>query len=202
MLYSQTELAEIVSTRIAHDIGGNIGALGSALELIAGNNNELDEDTLKIITAAANTLKARQRFLRIAFGLNSKSTGADELKSICNDYLATLGNPSTPIKLQISSISPDIAKLVFLGVMSAADVCMRGGSVSIDLNKTNMIIAVKSDYKLITNKIAMYQDIIDGKKPEEYISQYIQFIYLREIIGTEVPMKISASENEMTLTIG
>jgi len=202
MLYSHTELVEIVSTRIAHDIGGNIGALGSALELIAGNNNELDEDTLKIITAATATLKARQRFLRIAFGLNSKATDADELKSICNDYLKTLGNPATPIELKINSISPDIAKLVFLSVMSAADVCMRGGQISIDLNKDNMIINVKSDSKLIAGKIAVYRDIINGKKPEEYISQYIQFIFLREILGADVPMKLTSSENEMTLIIG
>lgn len=202
MLYSHTELVEIVSTRIAHDIGGNIGALGSALELIAGNNNELDEDTLKIITAATATLKARQRFLRIAFGLNSKATDADELKSICNDYLKTLGNPATPIELKINSISPDIAKLVFLSIMSAADVCMRGGQISIDLNKDNMIINVKSDSKLIAGKIAVYRDIINGKKPEEYISQYIQFIFLREILGTDVPMKLTSSENEMTLIIG
>ena len=198
MLYSHTELVEIVSTRIAHDIGGNIGALGSALELIAGNNNELDEDTLKIITAATSTLKARQRFLRIAFGLNSKATNADELKSICNDYLKTLGNPATPIELKINSISPDIAKLVFLSVMSAADVCMRGGQISIDLNKENMIINVKSNSKLIAAKIDVYRDIIDGKKPDEYISQYIQFIFLREILGVDVPMKLMSTENEMT----
>ncbi|MBO6282129.1 MAG: hypothetical protein J6N49_06335 [Alphaproteobacteria bacterium] len=202
MLYSHTELVEIVSTRIAHDIGGNIGALGSALELIAGNNNELDEDTLKIITAATSTLKARQRFLRIAFGLNSKATNADELKSICNDYLKTLGNPATPIELKINSISPDIAKLVFLSVMSAADVCMRGGQISIDLNKENMIINVKSNSKLIAAKIDVYRDIIDGKKPDEYISQYIQFIFLREILGVDVPMKLMSTENEMTLIIG
>ena len=202
MLYTSTELAEIVCTRIAHDIGGNIGALGSALELIAGNNDLLDDDTRKIISSATNTLKARQRFLRIAFGINSKSLNSDELVTICKDYLSTLGNPSTPVILEINSITPEIAKLVFLCVMSVADVCMRGGIISLNLNKNNMIINVKSDYKLVTGKIAVYRDIINGKKPEEYISQYIQLIYLRELLEQDVPMKITSSETEMALIIG
>lgn len=202
MSYTQTELAEIVSTRIAHDIGGTIGALGAALELIEGNNNELDEDTRGIITAATNTLKARQRFLRIAFGLDSKSANSTELANICKDYVATLGNPATPIHLSLNEISPEIAKPIFLCIISAADVCMKGGEISVDLNKDNMTVHVRSDYKLVAGKISVYNDIIAGKKPEEYISQYIQLIYLRELLGKDVPMKLISSETEMTLLIG
>ena len=202
MLYTPTELAEIVSTRIAHDMGGTIGALGSALELIAENNNVMDADTQKIITSAANTLKARQRFLRIAFGLNTNATGSDELKQVCEDYLATFGNPANPVNLKINAISPEIAKLVFLCVMTAADVCMRGGKISIEINKNNMTLNVASDYKLVAGKIAVYKDIINGNKPQEYISQYVQLIYLRELLGNDVPMQLNVSENEMTLIIG
>ena len=202
MLYTPMELAEIVSTRIAHDLGGTIGALGSALELIAENNNVMDADTQKIITSAANTLKARQRFLRIAFGLDTKANNSEELKKICEDYITTFGNPATPIELNINTISPDIAKLVFLCVMTAADICMRGGKISIEINKNNMTLNVASDYKLVAGKIAVYKDIINGNKPQEYISQYVQLIYLRELLCNDVPMQLNVSENEMTLIIG
>lgn len=202
MLYTPTELAEIVSTRIAHDMGGTIGALGSALELIAENNNVMDADTQKIITSAANTLKARQRFLRIAFGLNTNATGSDELKKVCEDYLATFGNPANPITLNINAISPEIAKPVFLCIMAAADVCMRGGIITIEMNKNNLTLHLASDYKLVAGKLEVYKEIINGNKPKEYISQYVQLIYLRELLGDGVPMKLTTSENEMTLIIG
>ena len=202
MSYTSTELAEIVSTRIAHDLGGTIGALGSALELIAENNNVMDDDTQKIITSAANTLKARQRFLRIAFGLDTKANSSEELKKICEDYIATFGNPATPIELNINTISPEIAKLVFLCVMTAADVCMRGGTITIEINKNNMTLRIVSDYKLVSGKIDVYKEIISGNKPQEYISQYVQLIYMRELLGSDVPMQLSATDKEMTLIIG
>ncbi|MCQ2735113.1 MAG: hypothetical protein MJ212_04100 [Alphaproteobacteria bacterium] len=202
MSYTSTELAEIVSTRIAHDLGGTIGALGSALELIAENNNIMDTDTQAIITSATHTLKARQRFLRIAFGLNTNTADSDELKRICEDYLATFGNPANPINLQISAISPKIAKPVFLCIMAAADVCMRGGIITIEMNQSSLTLHLTSGYKLVAGKIDIYKEIIKGDKPKEYISQYIQLIYLRELLGNDVPMTLTTSENEMTLIIG
>ena len=202
MLYTQTELSEIVCTRISHDLIGNIGALSGALELIKESNNTLDEDTLKILDTAAETLKARQKFFRIAFGLSTTHIEMQELLNICTDYLRTIGSRTADINLKVSGITSEISKILCLCVMTGAEVCIKGGTVEVCVNKDNLQISVVSDTKLATNKLLVYQRILDHQKPEENISQYVQLLYLQKLIGEEIAMKLDYDDTKMILTIG
>ncbi len=202
MIENNTELAEMISTRISHDLIGNIGALAGALELMKENNNELDEGTLGIISTASHTLKARQTFFRIAFGLDTKNIEAAELQKICEDYISTVGSRMYPITLKLGDVSPELVKVFSLGVMIGAEVCIRGGHIDISVNKNNMTISVTSEYDLSASKIAVYQNILQDIRPQDNISQYVQLIYLRELLGSDVAMKIDASDKSMTLIIG
>ncbi len=202
MSYGTTELTELVCTRISHDLIGNIGAISSALELIEENDNILDDDTKAILNTGANTLRARQKFFRLAFGIDSKKCDMTELLSVCEDYLTTIGNRNNPIKLNLSQVSSEIAKFVCLGIMCAAEVFIKSGEISVAMNKNNMIIKAVSDYKFSANKIAIYNDIINGEKPSENASQYVQLIYLKELLGADVPLSLQTTENEFLLIVG
>ncbi len=202
MIKNTTELAEIISTRISHDLIGNIGALSSAIELIKENNNELDEETLKIIRTAEQTLKARQKFFRITFGLDTKSLKSEALYDICQSYLSTVGSKLYPITLELKGISAELAKFLCLGVMIGAEVCIRGGNINIVVDKNNMIIRVKSDYNLSSSKITEYQNILNNIRPQDNISQYVQLIYLRELLGKDVAMHLTSDDTSMELIVG
>ncbi|MBQ8481580.1 MAG: hypothetical protein IJ532_03515 [Alphaproteobacteria bacterium] len=202
MINSNTELAEMISTRISHDLIGNIGALSSALELMKENNDELDEGTKGIITTAAHTLKARQTFFRIAFGLETKTIEAAELENICKDYLSTIGSRQYPLNLQLSGTTAALAKFLCLSVMIGAEVCIRGGNISISVNQNNMTVSAKSEYNLSAPKIEVYKNILQNIRPQDNISQYVQLIYLRELLGSDVAMKINYDDKYMELIIG
>lgn len=202
MINNNTELAEMISTRISHDLIGNIGALSSALELMKENNDELDEGTRSIINTATNTLKARQTFFRIAFGLDTKNIETEELKNICQDYLSTFGSRAYPLSLELLGVSSSLAKFVCLSVMIGAEVCIRGGNIKISVNQNNMTIGVKSEYNLSAPKIEVYKNILQDIRPQDNISQYVQLIYLRELLGQDVAMKINATDNSLELIIG
>ena len=202
MSYSQTELSELVCTRISHDLIGNIGALSGALELIKENGDVLDGDTHQIIATATNTLKARQKFFRLAFGMDNSLVEMPELLEICKDYLATVGNRSAAIELQTTGVTANLAKILCLSVMTAAEICIKGGRINVSVNKQNLQITLDSDYKLAANKLAAYNQIVNNQKPDENISQYVQLIYLRAVIGEDVTMKIENTETSMTITVG
>ena len=70
MELSKTEISELVCTRVSHDLIGSIGAISSALELIEEDGGQLEEDTKNILQTGANTLIARQKFFRVAVGLD------------------------------------------------------------------------------------------------------------------------------------
>ena len=202
MIENNTELAEMISTRISHDLIGNIGALASALELLKENNGVLDDDTLGIIKTASQTLKARQTFFRIAFGLDTKNLEITELKAICENYLSTVGSRMYPLTMEFSGISSELAKFLCLCIMIGAEVCVRGGHISVTVNKNNMTVDINSEYDLSSSKIAVYKNILQGIRPQDNISQYAQLIYLRELLGSEVAMNMTASDKTVKLIIG
>ena len=198
-MFSNTELAEMVCTRISHDLIGNIGALASTLELIGENQNVLESGDLSIISNATETLKARQKLFRVAFGLDTKDVS---LREICDEYLHTVGHKTTPISLEFSGVSAELSKIMCLCVMIAAEVCIKGGKINVIVNKENMLVDLQSEFKLSAQKIDAYRKILADEKPEENISQYVQLIYLRELLGKDVNIKLDATDNKMSLVIG
>ncbi|MBR6355729.1 MAG: hypothetical protein IKR92_02635 [Alphaproteobacteria bacterium] len=201
MDFSTTELAEIVSTRTCHDLIGNIGTLKNVLELIEPNT-PLDSDTQNLLDGVSFVLNARQKFFRMAFGLETHAATAEDLLKLCADYVSTVGTHGYPIQLNLRGASPQLSKPVCLCVMIAADVFIRSGSIDIDINKDNITVRAVTDFKFNENEIADYQKIIANQRPESNISQYAQLIYLRNVLGENVPMKLNVNANEMTLVIG
>lgn len=198
---NELELAELVATRISHDLIGSIGAISNVLELI-GDSTQLEDGDRSILTLGAETLCSRQKFFRVAFGVDTKHMDTGELTTLCQNYLATVGSRGCPIKLELNNASPELAKLISLCVMTAAEVFIKGGTIHININAQNMNIRTCSDYKLSASKLAAYQEILSGKKPQENISQYVQLFYLKTFLGNDVPFKMTTSETSMELTIG
>jgi hypothetical protein len=199
----QTFLANLVCTRISHDLGGNIGAITAALELAGDNGNcVLDADTHNILTSAAETLKIRQKFFRLTFGLDSISITPAELTNLCQDYLNTLGNRSSKLDFECNNISANLAKIICLCIMIGAEICIKGGHIKIHIGGNKLTIDVTSDYKLAAAKISCYEALLSGKNDIENASQFVQMIYLRSLLDTEVPININSSEKTMTLIIG
>lgn len=201
MTYTNTELTEIISTRTCHDLIGNIGTLKNVMEFI-GEDGTVDSETRTLLETAATLLNARQKFFRMAFGIATQAQNVEELKELCENYIATIGTRGHPIALDFQGVSSQLSKLVCLCVMVASDVFIKSGKIALSINKQNITLHAETDFKFRESEIATYQSIIQGQKPTDNISQYAQLIYLRELLGEDVPMKLSASENEMTLVIG
>ena len=201
MTYTNTELTEIISTRTCHDLIGNIGTLKNVMEFI-GEDGTVDSETRTLLETAATLLNARQKFFRVAFGIATQAQNVEELKELCENYIATIGTRGHPITLDFQGVSTQLSKLVCLCVMVASDVFIKSGKITLSINKQNITLHAETDFKFRESEITTYQSIIQGQKPTDNISQYAQLIYLRELLGEDVPMNLSASENEMTLVIG
>ncbi len=201
MSYEKTELAEIILTRTCHDLIGNIGTLQNVLEFI-GPDGGVDAETRKLLETASYLLNARQKFFRVAFGMTTATHSTEELKELCERYISTVGTRNYPISLNFQGVSPQLSKMVCLCVMTAADIFIKGGEINIGISKDNIIIKATTDFKFQATEIKAYKTVIDGQKPNDNISQYAQLIYLRELLGEDVPMKLDATDTEFSLIIG
>ena len=202
MELSQTELSELICTRLSHDLIGSIGAVASALELMEEDGGTPDEDTKKILHTGTDTLIARQKFFRVAFGLDTQKMQVAELEKLCADYLKTIGSHANPVTIKLQRVSQELSKIVCLCVMIAAELYIKGGEITISVSADNLRIYAVSDFKLSASKINAYHKIINGEKIDENASQFAQLYYLQALLGKDVPLHLSANETEMELLVG
>ena len=198
---ARTELAELVCTRISHDLIGNIGALNNVMEILPEAGSVLDESDLSVLTTAAATLSARQQFFRLAFGQDTSAVSSDKIAKICCDYLNVVGSRNYKIDFECNKIIPEMAKVLCLCLMIGAEVCLRGGHIKVQVGR-QVVVETTSQTALSEPKIAIYKQILQGQKPAENAAQFVQLIYLRELLGTKAAITLDNDDNKMVLTIG
>lgn len=61
-ILSETELAELICTRISHDVIGNVGAVSNAVELLEEGDMDFLDDIRSILKVSSSVLSARLKF--------------------------------------------------------------------------------------------------------------------------------------------
>lgn len=204
MSYNSCKIAELIATRISHDLAGGIGSFDNMLECLEAGEIFEEEDK-KILEKTAKDLRARQQFLRIAFGVSTKSLSVEEIKKLCDEYTMTVGSHNYKTNLVLKNAVPELAKYICLCVMIANELVIKNADVEIEVNKNNIIIKINSDSKLSETKINSYQQIINNDKIDDdgHASQIVQLIYLRELLGSDVPFNFQIiSEQSVNFIIG
>lgn len=193
-------LSEILTTRLSHDLIGNIGAVANAVELLNEGDEDDKEDISNILNFSSNVLSRRLKFFRLCFGLSNAAVKTlGELEEIIAGYLLTLGNPNTPISLTLTIDTPQIYKLVMPAVMMMADVIIKGGKVKVCQTETALQITPESPAPLNGAKLANISKILNGEEPEENVSAYAPLYYLLSYLNKS---GVSVRLNGETLIIG
>ena len=197
---SNVFLSEVIATRLSHDLIGNIGAVSNAVELLnEGDEQDLD-DVKNILNFSSNVLSKRLKFFRLCFGLSNASVKSlDELKSISEDYLSTIGNPNFVISLELDISTPKIFKFVMPSIMMMADVIIKDGNIVVKETETALNIKASSNANLNTSKLKSIEDILNGIDVNDNISSYAPLFYLLEYTKLS---KINVSICDNTLIIG
>lgn len=192
-----TALAELICTRVSHDIIGNIGAVSNAVELLEEGDLDFMDDIKSILKTSSTVLAARLKFFRMAFGLNNINLEkVDVVETTIRDYLKTIGNQNYPIGLELEIKHPGFCRVAMVGAMILADTLIRGGVITITENE-NAELSIRSnpDAQQSADKIKMMKDILEGRT-QEISAQYAPMFYLLEVIkGNHARLKVADSSN-------
>ncbi|MDY4885279.1 MAG: hypothetical protein SO141_03415 [Alphaproteobacteria bacterium] len=189
------ELSELICTRISHDLIGNIGAVANAVELMDEDPEAID-DAKSILSISSKVLTARLKFFRLAFGLNN--TGVKTIAEItapAEEYIATVGSRTAPIKLNFNISTPALYKIVMLGIMVMSDVFIRGGELSISETVNGLTFTADSQSALSAGKLAVMQKVLNAEIPAENPAQSAPLIYMMRLLN-DTPVKITVSYTE------
>lgn len=91
---SDLELAQLLCTRLCHDLAGPIGAVAAGVELIGGDPTAADAETLSLIGDSSAAASCKLKFVRAALG---SAGGALDMEALLAGYLgATTGGAGAP----------------------------------------------------------------------------------------------------------
>ncbi|MBR5154318.1 MAG: hypothetical protein IKW58_01170 [Alphaproteobacteria bacterium] len=195
-----TFLAEVIATRLSHDLIGNVGAVCNAVEILSEGDEQDLEDVNNILGFSSSVLSKRLKFFRLCFGLSTASVkDLDELKLICEDYLSSIGNPNYKIELLLNISTHKIFKFIMPSVMMMADVIIKGGKIIVNQTDSALEIEVSSENNLNNAKLDGINKILNNQEVNENISSYAPLYYLLDYAKDS---KVNVRIKNNTLIIG
>jgi len=125
-------LAQLVCSRLCHDLAGLTGAIANGADLIGASAP--DPEAIGLIGASARQANARIAFFRIAFGASTAAQSLAECLPLAGDVLA-----SGPVRLAVAAspalqikLSPDGVRQCLTLVLAAAGCLPRGGTLGVE----------------------------------------------------------------------
>lgn len=131
-------VAELLTSRLCHDLVGPIGAVGNGLELLSDDEFGMAEDAMKLTTNSARQASNILQFFRLAYGMAGARVGADY--SQLRDLSAALLEPSRT-KLEWTTVqapdgAPDgLAKVLLNMVALGHEALPRGGVLKVEIGR-------------------------------------------------------------------
>jgi histidine phosphotransferase ChpT len=135
-------LVEMMCARLCHDLGGLIGTVGNAIDIVAADDGR-DNEVLAFASSAARMLGQRLRLLRAAWG---PETDAIRLPALI--HLVTPPLAARRIDLDTASLPPDclfapsVARVVLNLLVLASDSLPRGGRIALQGDPSDLLIRI------------------------------------------------------------
>jgi len=137
------QLAQLLSSRICHDLIGSIG-IAAATDDLRDADDRIDEEALALVAESARAAAARLAFFRFAFGYGQNGNGVVASTSLLSLARGALASS----RLRIEWIQGDAAKsapeqslpvpearLLLCLMLIATEALPRGGTVSIKVSR-------------------------------------------------------------------
>lgn len=129
----ELKTAQLLVSRICHDLAGGISALSTGAELLAEDSGAADADALALISSSAQQSSHRLKFLRVAFGSDGgdgDSVSMADLRKLTQGFLEG-GRVSLAWEDDGQRIALGSAKLLLNLCLIGAEALPRGGVLSI-----------------------------------------------------------------------
>lgn len=131
-------VAELLASRLCHDLVGPIGAIGNGLELLADDEFGMADDAMQLTTNSARQASNILQFFRLAYGMAGARVGPDysPLRDLAAALLETSRSKLEWTAIEAPEGAPDgIAKLVLNMIALGHEALPRGGSLSVEISR-------------------------------------------------------------------
>lgn len=139
----ELKLAELLCTRLCHDLTGPIGAVSNGAEFLSDEGFELQGQAVELIVSSAGQAVSRLQFYRKAYGRINDDGEADlsEQKKVAADFFVGskihLDWPDTHTDASGVSVSYKMGRLLLNLIILAAGGLLKGGTLAIRIGESD-----------------------------------------------------------------
>ncbi|NOD91515.1 histidine phosphotransferase [Ruegeria sp. HKCCD4884] len=177
---SDVNLAELIGSRICHDLISPIGAITNGLELL-DMVGAVQGPEMELISGSVGSAGARIRFFRVAFGSASdQPLGRAEITELLND-VERAGRVRVNWNLT-EPVPRNQVKLAFLALMCCESAMPLGGTVDVTSQGANWIVTGSADKLNVDSDL--WKHVVTERFPNKLTPAQVQFALLPETAKT------------------
>lgn len=138
----ETKLAEMIATRLCHDLTGPIGAVNNGAEFLDDEGFDMQNEAVQLILSSAHEAVNRLQFYRQAYGRvgDAGEASLSEKKKIALNFFSTtkikLDWPDAHTDAAGIAVSQKMSRLLLNLLLIVAASAIRGGVLSVRLGRT------------------------------------------------------------------
>jgi histidine phosphotransferase ChpT len=171
MSLKELKIAELLCTRLVHDITGPIGAVNNGAEFLKEEGSDMQGQAIQLIIGSATEAVNRLQYYRKAYGRindDGEASLADN-KKIATDFFSgtkiSLDWPDLHTDASGISVSRKMARLVLNLLIIAAGSLIRGGTIAVRLQRSE-----KTDFDMEITITATGSTVRWDKEMEQALS--------------------------------
>ncbi len=202
-------VAELLASRLCHDLVGPIGAVNNGMELIEDEDPGMMGEALKLVASSATQAARTLQFFRLAYGKSGAQAGGDlsELRNLVSGYIGADGSGKISLDWSVrtdpAGVPEGVGKLVLNMIALASEGLHKGGEFGVMVDTetgtgvAGMQVSVTvsgSGAKLREEtETALHSDVPVGELTPRNVQGYFTRILARRI-GGELAVDSAQSE--------
>lgn len=137
----ETKLAEMIATRLCHDLTGPIGAVNNGAEFLGEEGFDMQNEAIQLILSSAHEAVNRLQFYRQAYGRVGESGEAclGEKKKLAVDFFSAtkvkLDWPDSHTDASGVAVSQKMSRLLLNLLIIAGAALIKGGTLSVRVSQ-------------------------------------------------------------------
>jgi histidine phosphotransferase ChpT len=199
----EARLAEMISTRLCHDLTGPIGALSNGAEFLADEDFTMQGQAVELISQSAEQAVNRLQFYRSAYGrINHQGEAIlSDIKRLIVKFFQgskiSLDWPDSLTDALDIPVSRKLGRLLQNMVMIASSVLIRGGIISIRIQQQdNQKILAVSASGLAIKWDPEHQQVLEGSIGIEQVQPATVQLYYTLKLAEELNTDLSVTVDE------
>ena len=195
------QVAELLASRLCHDLVGPVGAVNNGLELLEDEDDaEMSREALNLAADSAERAAVALQYFRFAYGMAGSRVGGnlDELRDLSVKFLAKHKiSVDWAVSDQAGELPEDLGKLLLNMVLLGAETLPMGGKVGVevDAGAGSLEARVVTTGERAAARDDMAPALADDARPEDLTPRNVQAYFTRMVarrMGSDLALDTSA----------